>query len=144
MSAEAKRTLVGTAVVMGALGYLVLGGIGENLVYFVTPTELLAREDPAFGQPLRLSGSVAAGSVDWDAESLSLTFRLEDSERSVPVNSKGAPPHMFQDGIQVIVEGHLERSGVFQANNLMVKHSNEYGPGDSASAEEHSKAVTDP
>lgn len=141
MSAEAKRTLVGAVVVVATLGYLVSGGIGDNLVYFVTPTELLAREDPAFGQPLRLSGTVMPGSVEWDAESLSLKFRIEDAERSVSINSKGAPPHMFQDGIDVIVEGHLQRSGEFQANNLMVKHSNEYGPGDSLAAEGHSKGA---
>ena len=87
---------------------------------------------------------MAHGSVDWDAEALSLTFQLEDGERSVPVNSSGAPPHMFQDGIQVIVEGHLERSGVFQANSLMVKHSNEYGPDGAESAGEYPKGTTDP
>lgn len=122
------RTVIGVAVIVGTLGYLVEAGIGANLVYFVTPTELFARQDPATGQPLRLSGTVEPGSVDWDADDLRLTFRLSDDAHAIPVESTGAPPHMFQDGIQVIVEGHLDAKGVFQANNLMVKHSNEYGP----------------
>ena len=42
------------------------------------------------------------------------------------VHSKGAPPQMFRDGIEVLVEGRLAASGVFQSTSLMVKHSNEY------------------
>ena len=44
----------------------------------------------------------------------------------MPVRSTGAPPQMFRDGMGVIVEGRVGSAGVFEASNLMVKHSNEY------------------
>ena len=44
----------------------------------------------------------------------------------MPVHSTGAPPQMFRDGMGVVVEGRVGAGGVFEATNLMVKHSNEY------------------
>jgi cytochrome c-type biogenesis protein CcmE len=117
---------VGSALILGAFGYLLYGGIGENLVYFLTPQELLAKGDDAYGAPVRLGGQVVPGSVEWNAAQLDLRFRLTDGAREVRVHSTGAPPQMFRDGIGVVVEGRYTRDGVFQSRNLMVKHSNEY------------------
>ena len=126
--AERWKFLAGGAVIAAALTYLVAGGIGDNLVYFVTPQELLARGDAAYEAPVRLAGRVVPGSVEWNAEEIDLRFSLTEEGTTVPVRSKGAPPQMFQDGIHVIVEGSLGRDGLFQAHNVMVKHSNEYEP----------------
>jgi cytochrome c-type biogenesis protein CcmE len=115
-------------VVAGALAYLVAGGIGDNLVYFMTPTEVLAKGEAAYETPLRLMGQVEPGTVDWRAEDLTLRFTITDDRHALPVLSEGAPPQMFQDGIDVIVEGRMEREGFFRATSLMVKHSNEYAP----------------
>jgi cytochrome c-type biogenesis protein CcmE len=123
-----KRTaaLVAVVVALGAFGYLLYGGIGENIVYFLTPQELLARGTKGYDVPVRLGGQVVPGSVKWDADALDLRFALTDGTRQVDVQSRGAPPQMFRDGIGVVVEGRYKRSGVFESTNLMVKHSNEY------------------
>jgi cytochrome c-type biogenesis protein CcmE len=129
MSAARRRGLglfAGAGVVVAAFGYLLYGGIGENLVYFVTPTELLARGSQAYDAPVRLGGEVLPGSVEWDAERLDLRFHLTDGATEVVVQSKGAPPQMFRDGMGVVVEGRLTQADVFESTNLMVKHSNEY------------------
>lgn len=118
--------LIAAVVVLGGFGYLLYGGIGENLVYFLTPTELMARGDDAVDAPIRLGGQVAPGSVKWDADALDLRFRLTDGTREIQVHSRGAPPQMFRDGIGVIVEGKYSRAGIFESSNLMVQHSNEY------------------
>ncbi len=115
-------------VVLGGLGYLLYGGIGENLVYFLTPKELLARGERAYDAPIRLGGMVVPGSVQWDPQAVDLRFRLTDGTAEVGVHSRGAPPQMFRDSIGVVVEGTYGRDGVFQSKNLMVKHSNEYRP----------------
>jgi cytochrome c-type biogenesis protein CcmE len=120
--------LAGGAVVLLVFGYLVWGGIGENLVYFLTPTELLAKGTAAQGANLRLGGMVERGSVRWDPERRELRFRLKDDGHSVEVLSAGAPPQMFSDGIGAVVEGVYMPEGVFRSHNLMVKHSNEYRP----------------
>jgi cytochrome c-type biogenesis protein CcmE len=120
--------VLGSVIVLGGFGYLLYGGIGDSLVYYYSPTELRARGDNAFDTPVRLGGFVVPGSVMWNAESLDLRFRLGDDHGDLVVHSKGAPPQMFRDSIDVIVEGRLARDGVFHSHNLMVRHSNEYRP----------------
>src|SRR5687768_13196911 len=124
-----RRTAVAVAVVIivAAFGFLLYGGIDKNVVFFLTPQELLARGPSAYDVPVRLGGLVAPGSVKWDADKLDLRFVVTDSGgQSVNVHSTGAPPQMFRDGMGVVVEGRYHRSGVFESTNLMIKHSNEY------------------
>jgi cytochrome c-type biogenesis protein CcmE len=116
----------GLAAVVAAFAYLLYGGIGENLVYFLSPKELLAKGTAAYDVPVRLGGQVVPGSVNWDADRLELRFRVTDGTEQVHVRSRGAPPQMFRDGIGVVVEGRYRRGGEFESHNLMVKHSNEY------------------
>lgn len=118
--------IAATVVVLSGFGYLAYGGIGDNLVYFLTPSELMARGTSAYDGAVRLGGEVKPGSVRWNAQALDLRFVLTDGTREVSVQSKGAPPQMFRDGMGVVVEGSYSREGVFRSTNLMVKHSNEY------------------
>ena len=60
------------------------------MVYFVTPTELLAAPVPS--KTYRLGGLVMPGSLKWEPKSLDLSFILSDGKSSVPVKHKGAPP----------------------------------------------------
>lgn len=118
--------MLGVALLLSGFGYLLYGGIGENLVYFLSPSELLARGESAQGSSVRLGGVVVPETVDWNADELDLRFRIGDGTTELAVQSRGAPPQMFRDGIEVVVEGRLDGSGVFHSTNLMVKHSNEY------------------
>src|SRR5512138_3147353 len=113
-------------VLLGGFGYLLYGNIGENIVYFLTPSELLAKGTEAFDKPVRLGGQVKAGSVNWNAQALDLRFVIKDADGEIAVHSKGAPPQMFQTEMGVIVEGKLTRAGgtpLFESTNLMVRHS---------------------
>ena len=128
-----KLTLaIGVAVVVVTFGYFAFGGLGRSLVYFWTPSELLAEGDAALGTSVRLGGMVQPGSVSWDPETQDLRFQLVDDGAIIEVQSAGVPPQMFleaaerQQGIGAVVEGSLTREGVFRATNLMVKHSQEY------------------
>jgi cytochrome c-type biogenesis protein CcmE len=118
--------VVALVTILGGFGYLLYGGVESNLVYFLTPKELLAKGAKGYDRPVRLGGQVVPGSVKWDAQALDLRFRVTDGAGEVLVHSKGAPPQMFRDGMGVVVEGRYGRDGVFQSHNLMVKHSNEY------------------
>ncbi|MGD8494712.1 MAG: cytochrome c maturation protein CcmE [Gemmatimonadales bacterium] len=119
---------VGALAVIGAIGMLLAGGLKENVVYFLTPSELVAQGTSAVDRPMRLGGQVKPGSVSWNAEQLDLRFVVQDSVSEVHVASTGAPPAMFRDGIGVVVEGSMRPDGTFESTNLMVKHSNEYRP----------------
>lgn len=123
-----RVALIGGAVVLAGLGYLLFSGIDDNIVYFLTPTELLAKGTESHGRPVRLGGLVAPNSVKWDAATRDLRFRVTDGAKEVAVQSTGAPPQMFRDGIGVVLEGRYGGDGVFQSTTVMVKHSNEYQP----------------
>ena len=122
-----KSWIIGGAVVLVAVfAWLLFGGLEKNVVFFLTPKELLAKVRDGVGVPVRLGGQVKPGSMTWDAKSLDLRFTVTDGIKEIPVHSTGAPPQMFRDGMGVVVEGRVSQAGVFQATNLMVKHSNAY------------------
>lgn len=108
-----------------ALGYISFSDMGEDLVYYWSPTELLARED-RFNHTVRLGGQVEPDSIVWDKEAQTVSFMVSDGTKSLPVFSKGNPPQMFRSNIGVVVEGSLQQDGVFMTDKIMVKHSNEY------------------
>lgn len=123
-----NRLIVGGLVIVASIVALIALGLGRNVVYFLTPSELLAQGGRVVDRPLRLGGLVQAGSVAWDPVGLDLRFLVADGESSVEVRQTGAPPIMFQEGIGVVVEGRLKADGAFHATNLMVRHSEEYAP----------------
>lgn len=121
-----KWVLAGAGVILGVFAWLTFGGLEKNVVFFLTPQELLAKGEAGVDVPVRLGGQVKPGSMTWDAKALDLRFTVTDGARDVQVHSTGAPPQMFRDGMGVIVEGRYGSGGVFEATSLMVKHSNEY------------------
>lgn len=123
-----QSALVAVIVALGAFAWLLYGNLDKNIVFFLTPQELLAKGVDGYEVPVRLGGQVKPGSVQWDAKTLDLRFVITDGTGEIAIRSKGAPPQMFRDGMGVVVEGRYERSGLFQATNLLVKHSNEYRP----------------
>jgi cytochrome c-type biogenesis protein CcmE len=127
---KAATLTIAGVIVAAAFGYLMFGGLESNVVYFLTPAELIGRGDAVYDQAVRLGGQVAPGSVQWDAKALDLRFRVREGTHEVVVHSKGAPPQMFRDGMGVVVEGKFRRvsggEAVFESKNLMIKHSEEY------------------
>lgn len=124
---------IGALAVAGvALALIAFGNIGENLVYYWTPGELLAQGDKAYGPTIRLGGMVKPGSIQWNEQHTRLTFAVADSKEAhsaaVMVDCQQVPPQMFRENIGVVVEGTFDKSQVFKTQRLMVNHSNEYRP----------------
>jgi cytochrome c-type biogenesis protein CcmE len=115
--------LVLVGVVLVVVAYLAFSSIGNALVYYRTPTELLAMSDPT-GQAIRLGGIVKEGSVRGPATDLS--FVLTDGETDVEVHSTVAPTRSFREGTGAVVEGALGANGVFEATQVIVKHDENY------------------
>ena len=116
--------LLGVAVVAGAIGWLAFSGIGNALVYYQTPSELLARGESAIGQQVRLGGLVKAGSVSGPATDL--TFVVTDGTHEITVHSTSAPTSSFREGVGAVVEGRLTGEGLFEASRVLVKHDENY------------------
>jgi cytochrome c-type biogenesis protein CcmE len=133
MSPKLKNQLLAVgalAVAAGALLFLTQSSLGQNLIYYWTPGEMLAQGSKAVGPVIRLGGIVEGGSVRWDEAKRLLHFRVCDGETTektcVPVQSSEVPPQMFRENIGVVIEGHLDKNHVFSSKRLMVNHSNEY------------------
>jgi cytochrome c-type biogenesis protein CcmE len=118
--------VVSLLVAMAAFGFLALGDLGDNLVYYWSPTELGEAGNKAMGADVRLGGLVAPDSVVRGDDGLSLEFAVTDGTNTVPVRAKSLPPAMFREGIGVVLEGTLAKDGVFETERMMVKHDNEY------------------
>jgi cytochrome c-type biogenesis protein CcmE len=125
MRRRLRALALAIALVVSALGFLVYQGLANNLVYYLTPSELLAKGLADDGGSVRLGGQVRPGSRHWNAATQTLTFVLQDPKAAVPVVSHGLPPQMFREGIGVVVEGTYRR-GLFRATDLMIKHCATY------------------
>jgi cytochrome c-type biogenesis protein CcmE len=133
MNTTTRNRLLAIGLILAggaALAVIAFGGIGENLVYYWTPGQMLAQGEKAYGPTIRLGGIVQKGSIK--NEGTKVLFRVadgkEDGALSVPVDCSQTPPQMFREGIGVVVEGRFDKSGTFRTSRLMVNHSNEYRP----------------
>jgi cytochrome c-type biogenesis protein CcmE len=133
MTAENRNRLIALAAILvagAALAWIAFGNIGENLVYYWKPSEMVAQGEKAYGATVRLGGVVVPGSVNWNPEHTALTFTVADTHAPDAVKVKVAceqtPPQLFREGIGVVVEGNYSADQVFRTNRLMVNHSNEY------------------
>jgi cytochrome c-type biogenesis protein CcmE len=117
--------LLAVALVALAIGWIAFSGIGNALVYYVTPTELLSRGDP-HGQTVRLGGQVKAGSIERGSDQL--TFVLTDGTTEIIVIASGGalPTSSFREGSGAVVEGQLAADGHFEAQQVIVKHDENY------------------
>ena len=119
-----RKFVAGGLVIVAALAYLIWSGVSQSVVYFVTPSELLA--EPVPSKTYRLGGLVEPGSLKWEPKSLDLSFTLSDGKASVPVRHKGPAPDLFAEGRGAVVEGSWTKDGYFKSSLILAKHSEEY------------------
>ncbi len=120
----------GVVVVFGAALALVLNAFNSNLVFFYSPSQVLAKEAPA-ERTFRLGGLVEAGSVK--REGVQVSFAVTDTAQTVPVRYQGILPDLFKEGKGVVAQGQL-RNGVFEAREVLAKHDENYMPPEAAEA----------
>jgi cytochrome c-type biogenesis protein CcmE len=109
---------------LAILAWLLFSGLSNALVYYLTPTELAARGDAAIGQAIRLGGYVLPGTLGGSATDL--TFVLTDGDTEITVHSTVTPTSSFREGAGAVVEGTLREDGVFEADEVLVKHDETY------------------
>ncbi|HEV8309886.1 MAG TPA: cytochrome c maturation protein CcmE, partial [Methylomirabilota bacterium] len=78
MMRRPRKFLLGGAVIALALAGLVVTGVRQSVVYFVTPSELTAATDRTAGKAYRLGGMVVKGSLQKDPATLEQRFLLSD------------------------------------------------------------------
>lgn len=143
MKPRAKR---GLAIVCGlaALGIacaLVLNAFRSNLVFFFSPSQIAANEAPR-GHNFRLGGLVEMGSIQRVPNSLTVNFVVTDLAQKIPVSYTGLLPDLFTEGKGVVAQGKLGHDGVFQADQVLAKHDENYMPPEAALALENARKAT--
>ncbi|MGX7673865.1 cytochrome c maturation protein CcmE [Plantactinospora sp. DSM 117369] len=125
MSRPGRPRLALAAVVLAGTALLVHAGLQGTLSYYRTPTELAGDPD-AQTTRTRLGGAVVPGSVEQDGGQT--VFRLAADGHEITVRQTGVPPDTFRAGQDAVVEGVLGSDGVFYAEQVLVKHGNDYRP----------------
>lgn len=123
------RFLVAGLVLAGALGYLIFAGLQSASMYYLNVSELTTRGEAAYAEDIRLGGTVMEGSVRQDTSRMIVDFTVTDGQRSLPVRYRGVLPDAFEPGADVVVEGRLALSGIFEASTLLAKCPAKYEPG---------------
>lgn len=125
------KFLIGAAVIVASVVFLIASGVKQTGVYFLTPTELAQRveADPTFYDVgIKVGARVVPGSIRRDDASQRVDFDVTDGSSQFAVTYTGIVPDTFTDAndIEVIVEGKYGKDGVFRATEVLAKCGSRY------------------
>ncbi len=145
------KFLVGGVAILAAVVYLIFSSTQANAEYFMTINELKSKGTAEVDKNLRVSGAVVGDSIQYDPNTLTLTFEVANvpgdnkeidaqgglakvlHEAVVDPNSarmkvvyNGPKPDLLKDEAQAIMTGHMDAQGVFHADELLLKCPTKY------------------
>ena len=120
-------------VALGLGASLVLMAFQDNLVFFYSPSDVLAK-GVAENRRIRLGGLVEKASVRKEPDGVTTMFRVTDTQNTLPVRYRGLLPDLFREGQGVVTEGSFGPDGVFTATSVLAKHDENYMPKEVAEA----------
>lgn len=123
---------IGLAV-LGLAAWMVLSAFQKNLVFFFSPTQILAGEAPK-GRSFRVGGMVENGSIQRQADGISVGFTVTDNAQKIRVVYRGILPDLFKEGKGVVTQGKLGSDGIFVAEEVLAKHDENYMPPEAQAA----------
>ena len=106
--------------------FLVLKSLEENIVYFLTPTEINKKHDIILSEKIRVGGLVKQNSIKKDGKFL--IFTITDFENEIIVSYEGLVPNLFSEGKGVVAEGKIKDKKYFIADKILAKHDENYMP----------------
>ncbi len=141
MKPRHKRLAIIVSAVVGLTlaALFVMNAFRSNLVFFFSPTEILAGKAPA-DRLIRLGGLVENGSVRKSPDGLKVDFAVTDMNQRIEVHYEGLLPDLFREGQGIVAQGKLE-GGRFIAREVLAKHDENYMPPEAAKALEGGKFV---
>jgi cytochrome c-type biogenesis protein CcmE len=129
MKPKNQRLLLVIAAIAAVLFAVLLGmwGLRDRASYFYTPADIVAGK-AAPGRMVRLGGMVEKGSVEREADGVTIRFVVTDGRARTPVIFRGIVPDLFHEGSGVVAEGNIMVNGTFAAENILAKHDERYMP----------------
>ena len=129
MSLSPRQTrfalIAGGVLVLALAAAFVLNAFQNNLVFFLTPTQVLKGEAPK-NKTFRIGGLVKVGSLQRDGTDVS--FVVTDTAQDIPVRYSGLLPDLFKEGKGVVAQGRLDAQGLMTASEVLAKHDENYMP----------------
>jgi cytochrome c-type biogenesis protein CcmE len=144
------KFLIGGGLILIAVIFMVISATRNTAEFFITVEELQASGDQYVGERLRVSGAVLGDSIYYDTGSNQLHFTIANIPDEETLNAQdnpdlilheavsnpespridvvydGAKPEMLKDEAQAILAGTLDESGVFIAEELLLKCPSKY------------------
>lgn len=146
MTPKRKKRLVTAALILTGgtvAAALILTAFEKNLMYFYSPSAVIAGEAPT-GRKFRVGGLVVNGSVKRIPHSLTVEFTISDTVHEVTVEYEGILPDLFREGQGIVAHGKSRPDGIFEASEVLAKHDENYMPPEVASALAAAKSNTTP
>ena len=136
MTPKRKKRLLLIALMVAGVGIaagFALKAFNENLMFFYTPSAIAAGEAPV-GHPIRAGGLVTTGSVQRQADGLTVRFDITDNAETVTIQYTGILPDLFREGQGIVALGELGKDRLFVASEVLAKHDENYMPPEVADA----------
>jgi cytochrome c-type biogenesis protein CcmE len=146
-----NKFFIGGLLILGAVVFLIWNAAASTSEYFMTIDELQAKGAKMVNKNLRASGAVVGDSIQYDAQSLTLTFEvaqvpgdnaeiekegglavvlhaavIDPSRNRMKVVYVGPKPDLLRNEAQAIMTGHVDAAGVFHADELLLKCPTKY------------------
>jgi cytochrome c-type biogenesis protein CcmE len=146
-----KKFVIGGALILAAVVYLIVSSTQANAEYFMTIDELKAQSQSVIGKNMRISGAVVGDTIQYDPQTLTLSFEVAnvtannneveaqgglvavlhaaviDPNRSrIKIVYTGPKPDLLKNEAQAIMTGQLGTDGVFHADELLLKCPSKY------------------
>ena len=128
--------LVSSLISLSILVFIVLRSLEENVVYFLSPTDIYNKPNITFDKKIRVGGLVKLNSIRKNEKSVN--FIITDLKNEIIVSYEGIIPNLFSEGKGVVVEGKLKDKKYFIAKKILAKHDENYMPPEVSKALEES------
>ena len=115
-----------TAVIVGSLIWLALGGVRETQTYYKTIPELQKMGSAAHGKRLRVAGDVEPGSITKAGSEVAFVIHQGAQQLKIVYRGTDPLPDTFKDNAQALADGRLGADGVFEANKIQAKCASKY------------------
>ena len=106
--------------------YLVLKSLEDNVVYFISPTEIKELGEIDYTKKYRVGGMVKKNSVSMNSDQVS--FTITDFKNEINVKFAGVIPNLFSEEKGVVAEGFLKDRNFLEASKILAKHDENYMP----------------
>ena len=106
--------------------FLILKSLEENVVYFISPTEIKNLSEINNKKRIRVGGMVKEQSIKLSQNEIN--FIITDFKNEINVTYSGAIPNLFSEGKGVVAEGYLNDRSFFNAKKILAKHDENYMP----------------